>query len=69
MAEAVAEGAIRADLPPSVVSRLLFGSVNSLVEWYRADGPVAPDELADALTAMAFDGLHPSPPKIIGSSG
>ena len=32
------EGALRDDVPPALVSRLLFGMVNSLVEWYRADG-------------------------------
>jgi AcrR family transcriptional regulator len=57
VADAVAEGAVRADLPPSVVSRLLFGSVNSLVEWYRPQGTVSPQALADAVTRMAFDGL------------
>jgi len=68
VADAVTDGTIRGDLPPAVISRLLFGSVNSLVEWYRPDGPVAPDALADAVTAMAFDGLRASPPKIIGFS-
>ncbi len=59
VAGAAAEGAIRSDLPPAVISRLLFGSVNSLAEWYRPDGPVAADTLAEAVTRMAFDGLHP----------
>lgn len=59
VADAVAEGAIRSDLPPPVISRLLFGSINSLVEWYRPDGPVPADTLAEAVTRMAFDGLHP----------
>lgn len=59
VADAAAEGAIRADLPPELVSRLLFGTVNSLVEWYRPDGPVDPDHLADAITTMAFEGLAP----------
>ena len=38
---AVDEGALRADLSPELVSRLLFGMVNSLVEWYRPDGTVS----------------------------
>ena len=37
---AVDEGALRSDLSPELVSRLLFGMVNSLVEWYRPDGTV-----------------------------
>ena len=40
---AAAEGSLRADLPPDLVSRLLFGMVNSLVEWYRPGGPVDAD--------------------------
>jgi AcrR family transcriptional regulator len=54
---AAAEGSLRADLPPDLVSRLLFGMVNSLVEWYRPGGPVDADMLADALATLAFEGL------------
>src|SRR3954453_10189812 len=38
---AVADGDVRDDLDPAVVTRLLFGMINSLVEWYRPDGPPA----------------------------
>jgi hypothetical protein len=31
--------------------------VNSVVEWYRPDGPVTGAALADAITTMVFDGL------------
>ena len=55
---AAGEGALRADLDPELVSRLLFGMVNSLVEWYRPSGPVTADQVADAVTAIAFDGLR-----------
>jgi AcrR family transcriptional regulator len=58
VAAAAAEGSLRPDLPPDLVSRLLFGMVNSLVEWYRPGGPVGPEMLADALAALAFEGLH-----------
>jgi AcrR family transcriptional regulator len=57
VADAVAEGALRDDVPPALVSRLLFGMVNSLVEWYRPDGAYDPATVADAITAIAFDGL------------
>ncbi len=57
VAEACAEGAVREDIPPALASRLLFGMVNSLVEWARPDGRFSPDELADAVTALAFEGL------------
>ncbi|MRJ75907.1 TetR family transcriptional regulator [Aeromicrobium sp. SMF47] len=54
---AVDEGALRADIPPDLISRLLFGMVNSLVEWYRPGGPVDADMLAASIVALAFDGL------------
>ncbi|SFB76709.1 transcriptional regulator, TetR family [Nocardioides terrae] len=55
--EAVEEGALRADLDPDVLSRLLFGMVNSLVEWYRPNGEISADQLASTVAALAFDGL------------
>ncbi|GAA4908390.1 AcrR family transcriptional regulator [Nonomuraea thailandensis] len=57
VADAVAEGALRDDVPPALVSRLLFGMVNSLVEWYRPDGAYDQAMVADAITSIAFDGL------------
>ena len=54
---AVDEGSLRADIPPELISRLLFGMVNSLVEWYRPDGPVEVSDLADSIVDLAFDGL------------
>src|SRR5690606_11865444 len=38
--EARDEGALRSDIDPRTASRLLFGMINSIVEWYRPDGPV-----------------------------
>lgn len=57
VADAVAEGSLRDDVPPALVSRLLFGMVNSLVEWYRPDGVDDSATVADAITVIAFDGL------------
>jgi AcrR family transcriptional regulator len=56
--EAAGEGSVRADLDPGVLGRLLFGTVNSLAEWYRPGGPLSATELADALVAALFDGLR-----------
>ncbi|MEV0895199.1 TetR/AcrR family transcriptional regulator [Actinoplanes sp. NPDC049802] len=55
--DAVAEGALRDDLPPELVSRLLFGMVNSLVEWYRPEGTHDAATVAATVAAVAFDGL------------
>ncbi|GGF49114.1 TetR family transcriptional regulator [Marmoricola endophyticus] len=54
---AAEEGVVRRDLPPELVSRLLFGTVNSLVEWYRPSGTTDPASLADAVAAIAFEGI------------
>lgn len=54
---AVDEGGLRPDIPPDLISRLLFGMVNSLIEWYRPNGPVDGDVLAASIATLAFDGL------------
>lgn len=54
VAEARAEGALRADADPAVVARLLFGMINSLTEWYDPSGALTPDELADTILALAL---------------
>ena len=54
---AIEEGGIRADFPPGPVTRLLSGMVNSITEWYRPGYPVDPETIAEAVTAMAFNGL------------
>ena len=52
------EGSLRQDIDPRTVTRLLFGMINSIVEWYKPGGPLSPERLADDVITMAFDGLH-----------
>jgi AcrR family transcriptional regulator len=54
---AATEGALRDDVPPDLASKLLFGMVNSLIEWVRPDGKYDKDTLADAITTITLDGL------------
>lgn len=56
------EGDIPADIDPSLVSRLLFGMVNSITEWYRPTRTLHADDLADAVTRLAFTGLRTTNP-------
>jgi AcrR family transcriptional regulator len=60
--EAERDGDIRPDVDPAITARLLFGMINSLVEWYRPDrldqAAARASELADAVCAVAFDGLR-----------
>jgi AcrR family transcriptional regulator len=59
VAEAERDGDIRPDVDPAITARLLFGLVNSLVEWYRPKRrATAASELADVVCAVAFDGLR-----------
>jgi AcrR family transcriptional regulator len=58
---AEAEGDVRPDVDPALTSRLLFGTVNSLTEWYRPDGDLSPDALADAVVTTTFAGLRTTP--------
>jgi AcrR family transcriptional regulator len=62
VAAAEADGDVRPDVDPAVTSRLLFGTVNSLTEWYRPDRGLDADALADALVLTAFDGLRTGSP-------
>jgi AcrR family transcriptional regulator len=54
--EAARDGDLRPDIDPATTARLLFGMVNSVVEWYRPVSGAA--ELADAVCDIAFDGLR-----------
>jgi AcrR family transcriptional regulator len=54
--EAERDGDVRADVDPAVTARLLFGMVNSIVEWYRPGGHSV--SMAAAVCAIAFDGLR-----------
>ena len=56
--EAEGDGDIRAGLDPKLAARLLFGTVNSIVEWYRPGSSTSPEALAEGVCAIAFDGLR-----------
>lgn len=56
--QAETDGDIRPDVDPEVTARLLFGLVNSLVEWYRPGMGRTDHPLADMVCAIAFDGLR-----------
>ena len=56
--EGIVDGDIRSDIDPAVASRLLFGMVNSIVEWYKPDRGLAAEEVADSLSTIAFKGMR-----------
>ena len=55
--DAQREGALADDIDAAVATRLVFGMVNSLTEWYRPGGAVDPERLADDVLRVALDGL------------
>jgi AcrR family transcriptional regulator len=60
---AAGEGDLRADVDLRLATRLLFGMINSMVEWYRpeAGGASAVEQVADVVVRLAFDGLRKRP--------
>jgi len=63
--EAIGDGDLRPDVDAAVTARLLFGMVNSLVEWLRPASAHTATELADAVTAAAFGGLRVAAPPAV----
>jgi AcrR family transcriptional regulator len=52
------EGDLRPDVDPGTISRLLYGMINSVAEWYRPRGGDRPGDLAEIIVGVAFDGLR-----------
>jgi hypothetical protein len=55
--EARDAGELRSDIDPRIAERLLFGMINSLVEWYRPEGPEDAERLAADVLAVAVGGV------------
>ncbi|MEU9554547.1 TetR/AcrR family transcriptional regulator [Streptomyces fumanus] len=56
---AAAEGDVRGDVEVRLATRLVFGMVNSIVEWYRPDGRGSAErEVVDAVVRLVFGGLR-----------
>lgn len=55
---AIADGSLRSDIDPGLITRLLFGMVNSLTEWYRPRPDRDAETVADAVATIAFEGLR-----------
>ncbi|GGV02526.1 TetR family transcriptional regulator [Streptomyces filipinensis] len=58
---AAADGDVRGDVEVRLATRLVFGMINSIVEWYRPDPRGAGErEVADAVVQLVFAGLKQS---------
>ncbi len=55
--QAIDEGDVRPDVDARTTARLMFGTLNSMVEWYRPGTDQSAAELAERLCSMVFDGI------------
>ena len=55
---ASSDGTLRTDVDARTITRLLFGMINSIVDWYRPGGPLTPALLAEDVLAVAFEGIR-----------
>jgi AcrR family transcriptional regulator len=58
--QAAADGDLRTDVDVRLATRLLFGMINSIVEWYRPErgSHATSEEVAEAVVRTAFAGLR-----------
>ena len=55
--DCIREGTFAA-LDEKFAALLILSSMNWIYQWYRADGPMTPEEIARKLTEMIFNGLR-----------
>ncbi|MGH7706766.1 MAG: TetR/AcrR family transcriptional regulator [Candidatus Dormibacteria bacterium] len=56
---AQAAGGVDSKLDGPLIVRLMFGMVNSLVEWYRPTGRLPIDAIAETIVRTVIDGVAP----------
>lgn len=57
--EAQEEGAIRSDIEAPLLTRMIFGMINSTSDWYEPEGRIDAEELANTFESVVFSGLAP----------
>jgi TetR/AcrR family transcriptional regulator, cholesterol catabolism regulator len=67
IAEGQASGELAATTDRKLAATFVLSAVNALPRWYRADGPLALDEVAERYADLFLDGLAaPAPPPATG---
>jgi hypothetical protein len=54
--QGIADGAVRGDLDPKILTMAIIGLCNSVSRWYRADGPMSATQVRDLFGAFAAGG-------------
>lgn len=57
--QSLIEGTLRVDIDPGLAERFTFGLINSIVEWYRPEGDLRPEQIAEAVLLFMRGGLRP----------
>lgn len=58
VSQAQLKGEIRGDVEPRLITRMLFGMLNSITEWYRPGGGLSVEDIVAAAIRIAFEGLE-----------
>lgn len=66
VAEGQAAGAVRSDLDAGLAAVQLLGAVTWMYRWYRPEGRLGPDEIAEQFADVALSGLTPRVPPPAG---
>jgi AcrR family transcriptional regulator len=56
--QAEEEGDLRGSVDEGLTARLIFGMINSIIEWYRPRRGLPSERLADAVVDLVLDGLR-----------
>ncbi len=57
IAAAQKTGQVRADIQPKYLTLMLFNLLNWSIFWYRPDGELTPDQIAEMMSMVYFDGV------------
>jgi AcrR family transcriptional regulator len=57
--QAMADGDLRSDIEPGLATRLAFGTLNSVTEWYRVARETSHDAVVDGAVGVIVRGLRP----------
>lgn len=55
--QAVAADQLAASVDAALTTRLIFGMGNSITQWYRREGELKPEQIADAVSRLIFQGI------------
>lgn len=58
IADAQAEGSVQDTTGPKILARLVYGTINSLVDWYDPEKSAGAEHTGDVLVALIFQGMQ-----------